>query len=322
MHQENNNNNNISTMVLNINTNDISPNSIYDDNNKNNGSFGNKRAKSNNNIFERDVQMEYNPTSPVSLTNSKINSEDKNLEIDPKSPSSNPFFVSMSARSVSSPLTTSHAKSNSVSGTNMFNGFSFGTSLERKRSLCHSADQSSTSILENNLMKVPTHVLSVDDYINSDMDEKCCTEKPHICSEACDCVVKRSPKIAYDEYYDTEKNNDFDERMEYFNHKRTSFDNYLTDLNSKKKKKKEHGEKSSKLARLLKTHSNSSDEVFDDDESKESIADLTSDVMRAYISPENSNYLSEEECEHRRLNRERSRSLSSIIVKGLSDSFK
>lgn len=280
-----------------------------------------KRVNSNNDIFERDVQMEYFPTSPVSMGKGEGSGKSwrdikQNLEVDPKSSGSEAFFIMTPEEKESRSLEKKQRRSSN--STNMFNTFSFGSSPERKNSRTHGGEKASSPMVENALMKVPTHVLSVDNYINSDMDEKCCKEKPHSKDEECCTEPPRAKKEGDEEdcEEDAENSDDFDERMEYFDHRQSSFDNYLNELNGKKADKK-----LSKLSKLFKK-SHDSKQCEEDRESNETIDNLTTEVLKSHIRTSDIFYLDEEEYEKRRLNRERSRSLTSIIVKGLSDSFK
>lgn len=281
-----------------------------------------KRVNSNNDIFERDVQMEYFPTSPVSMSNGEVSGKKwreikKNAEIDPKSTGSEAFFISTPEEKESGSLEKNQRRSSNSA--NMFNAFSFGSSPERKNSRTHGCEKAPSPMVENALMKVPTHVVSVDNYINSDMDEKCCKEKPHSKDEECSAAHQKEGNDEEDCEEDAEKSDDFDERMEYFDHRHSSFDNYLMDLNGKKEKKDE--KKLSKLSRLFKKNQDPK-QGEEDRESNETIDNLTAEVLKSHIRASDILYLDEEEYEQRRLNRERSRSLSSIIVKSLTDSFK
>lgn len=238
----------------------------------------NNRANSNNDIFERDVQSKqnYNSTrSPSSLSN-KLDED-----IDPKSSCSNPFLISKSPN---------NKKNSPILNENF--------TLESRG---HS---------DNQLSKVPTHVLTLDDYINSDMDEKCyiTTVHKHCQNKNCDTCKK------YDSFEaDKECCDDFTERMDYFNHRQSSFDQYLNES----KKKSQSNE--SLISPNLLTLANKNESDSDND-----INFLTAELIKNSLSNPNDvkddELLSKEEFEQRRLSRERSRSLTSIIVKGLSDS--
>lgn len=243
----------------------------------NTNSLRHSRANSNKDIFERDVQsnQKYNsPKSPSALSNRL------DEDIDPKAICSNPFLTSRSPNTKTSPKLNEN--------------FTF-------ESRGHS---------DNQLSKVPTHVLTLDDYINSDMDEKCyiSTVHKHCQIKNCDACKK------YDSFEaDKECCDDFTERMDYFNHRQSSFDQYHNE--SKRESQINESLKSPNLLTLANKNESDSDN---------DINFLTAELIKNSWSNLNDvkddETLSKEEFEQRRLGRERSRSLTSIIVKGLSDS--
>lgn len=244
---------------------------------KTNSLKNDNRLNSNNDIFERDVQIKHNYNSPRSSGSIIINPDDN---IDPKSTCSNPFLSSKNINNKSSPI------------------FNENFTFESKT---HS---------DNQLSKVPTHVLTLDDYINSDMDEKCyiTTVHKHCQNKNCDACKKF-------ECLETDKEccDDFTERMDYFNHKQSSFDQYFNNL------KKDSQSNESIISPNLLTLANKNESDSDND-----INFLTAELISSSLTntnhAQNDDVLSKEEFEHRKLSRERSRSLTSIIVKGLSNS--
>ncbi|XBW37178.1 hypothetical protein QEN19_002757 [Hanseniaspora menglaensis] len=312
-----------------------------------------KSLGSNNDIFERDVQIDVFPSTGRSVSSPDFLANytprmNKSYEIDPKNSSVN---VVLRSESTSGPSFSLESNKQNVNGS--FSGFNsniFGSSPERKKSLSSEA-LLSTSV-GGTLKKVPTHVFSVDNYINSDMDQKCTrndvyhrnknhryhdqketprsnTVDPKQEFSINECVdqsnsnnsVKNGNGDVYEnnildeDFYDERnKSLEFDERMEYFDHNQTSFDNYINSLSRNHSVKSGSNAETSKLTELLQKK--------DEDESNEVIDNLTSDLLNVHLVSSYGNYLDSEEYENRRLDRERSRSLSSIIVKGLSDSFK
>ncbi|CAI8499713.1 unnamed protein product [Hanseniaspora opuntiae] len=101
--------------------------------------------------------------------------------------------------------------------------------------------------------------------------------------------------------------------MDYFNYRQSSFDQYVNES----KKKSQSNE--SLISPNLLTLANKNESDSDND-----INFLTAELIKNSLSNPNDvkddESLSKEEFEQRRLSRERSRSLTSIIVKGLSDS--
>lgn len=235
------------------------------------------RVNSNNNIFERDVQSKHNynsPRSPTSISN-KLDED-----IDPKSSCSNPFLSFKSPNKKSPPVLNEN--------------FTFE---------CRGHS-------DNQLAKVPTHVLTLDDYINSDMDEKCyiTTVHKHCQNKNCDTCKK------YDSFEtDKECCDDFTERMDYFNHRQSSFDQYFDE--SKKKSLSNESLTSPNLRTLANKNESDSDNDI-----KFLTAELIKNSLTDPSTGKDDKSLNKEDFEQRRLSRERSRSLTSIIVKGLSDS--
>lgn len=268
---------------------------------KTNLSRPDSRLDSNNDIFERDVQTEYKFNSPKSpgFNNFKIDNE-----TDPKTKSKNPF------------LTNSPKELNSkfIDNKDDYPIFNRSFSFDSKT---HS---------DNQLSKVPTHVLSVDDYINSDMDEKCyiSTVHKHCNSQDCkDCEKYDTEKA--DSNMNKEYCDDFAERMDYFNHKQSSFDRYISEnVTNLIKDSKRHDEKNSnKLFATPDSVMSAKDKELDSDDND--INCLTAEIVRSSMSnpideDEQDDCLSKEEFDTRKLDRERSRSFTSIIVKGLSKS--
>ena len=255
------------------------------------------RLNSNNDIFERDVQIEYNFNSPKSPSAYNIQVEN---DIGPKTKSTNPFLAT-------SPKKLAIQALESSDGPPLFNkNFSFD-------SRTHS---------DNQLSKVPTHVLSLDDYINSDMDEKCyiTTVHKHCSNDQCkDC--QKFDNEGIDKYNNKEYCDDFTERMDYFNHKQSSFDRYITENVAKlaKRNSLNNMEKPSNIPLspdLLRSVKDNDPEAEDND-----INYLTAEIVRSSMSEvrnDGDKHLSKAEFEDRKLNRERSRSLTAIIVEGLS----
>lgn len=260
------------------------------------------RLNSNNDIFERDVQGEYKYNSPKSpgVYSAKIESE-----LDPMASSTNPFLIN-------SPKEPFHKGIEKPDGSPVFNkSFSFDGRT-------HS---------DNQLSKVPTHVLSVDDYINSDMDEKCCSNNGHThCNNKLCADCKKYNAQGNDSSSNKEYCDDYAERMEYFNHKQSSFDRYISESVAKlaRKKKSLSNDQTTNVFRSpnLKGFVDEKEPDSDDND----INMLTAEVVRSSLSEpqaeDDDEYLSNEEFEDRRLSRERSKSLTSIIVKGLSKSCK